>query len=213
MEASLETNHTSGNANTNSKLSYKKRLLWPILYLTVLAMLWLATPISELAFPPYAAHTVPFRELKNGGHTYILTTLKDLHFTGYAQKLFGYTHGYYYYTFHEGSCILALLAPASCEEGAPDIEEATVHVRIIKNFSDYGTLAAGLADALDWTSQSIQNYMPNYLLSEPGFHKLASLLLLGFYFISGACALMNIVICVICILFPRLSPSHRISDK
>lgn len=199
----METNQAS--AISNRKLAYKKRLPWPILYLAVLAMIWLVTPIAELAFPPHAAHAVPFRELKNGDHTYIVTTLKDLHFTGYTQKLFGYTHGYYYYTFDDGQCILSLLAPASCGEGAPDIEEITVHVRIIENFSDYGTLAAGLAEDLDWTAHGIQSCMPDYLLSEPGLHKLASLLLLGFYFLSGAYALTDIAICITCILFPRLT--------
>lgn len=192
------------------KLSYKKRIVSPILYIVILAILWSVTPISELALPIHTSHAVPFENLKDSDFTYITTTLKDLHFTGYTQKIFGYTNGYYYYTFDGDNCILALLAPDSCESGLPDIKEISVHVRIIEHFRDYAPLSKKLAADLGWTAKGIQSQVPDYLLSEPGFHKLASWLLVGFYFASAAYAVINIIVYAAYILFPQLSPTCRI---
>lgn len=188
---------------------YKRRLLSPVIYLMLLAALWMATPVSELVFPPSVSAFVPFAEIKNDHFTYITTTLTDLHFTGYTQKFFGYTNGYYYYTFDKNQCILALLSPDTCEEGLPDIDRVSVHVRILEHFDDYHALTAKLAEDLDWTVSGMQSQVPDYLLSEPGFNKLLSVLLLLFYFASGAYALVSICICAVYILFPVLSPACR----
>lgn len=203
----METYQTS--MITNIRHIYIRRLVSPVIYLLLLAVLWMAAPISELVFPPYVSTSVPFAELKNGHYTYITTTLTHLHFTGYTQKFFQYTNGYYYYTFDGGQCILVLLAPASCKEGSSDIDELTVHVRIIEKFNDYDALTTKLANDLNWTASGMQNQVPNYLLSEPAFNKFASLLLLSFYFISAIYAFVQACICITCILSPFLSPTCR----
>lgn len=188
---------------------YQRRLFPPAAYLLFLLLLWFMTPVSELVFPRHVSAEVPFRELSNGRTSYVTMTLTDLHFTGYAQKILGFTNGYYYYTFQEGKCILVLLAPATCGEGTPQIGQLHIRVRILRNFEDYQALTQLLADDLEWTASGIRSQIPDYLLSEPGFHKLLSFLLLAVYFAGGAYALGSLLACVVYLLFPALSPPCR----
>lgn len=188
---------------------YRKQLFWPVLYLLFLAALWLATPISELVFPHHVSDEAPFRELRAKHFSFISTTLTDLHFTGYTQKLLGYTNGYYYYTFQDGQCLFVLLAPATCKEGLPDIGQLSVQVRVIRHFEEYDTLTQHLAEDLDWTASGIRSQIPDYLLSEPESHRLLTVLLLGLYFFSGAYALAAAIAYTIYIRFPVVSPACR----
>ncbi len=204
----METYQTL-SISDNIRHVYKRRLLPPFLYLVILTVFWLTAPVSALVFPRFVSSPVSIRELHNSRFTYITTTLTSLHFTGYTQKYGGYTNGYYYYTFQDGQCILVLLAPDSCEEGLSDIEEITVRVRIMRNFDDYDSLTASIAKDLNWTASGIRSQVPDYLLSEPGFNKLASWALLGFFFLSGIYALVHLLLCTACIFIPDLSPACR----
>lgn len=204
----METYQTLSISN-NIRHVYRKRLLSPFLYLVILTVFWLTAPVSALVFPRFVSSPVSVRELHGSRFTYITTTLTSLHFTGYTQKYGTYTNGYYYYTFQGGQCILVLLAPDSCEEGLSDIEEITIRVRVIRNFEDYETLTADIAKDLNWTASGIRSQVPDYLLSEPGFNKPASMALLIFFFFSGIYALLHFLSCAACILFPALSPACR----
>lgn len=192
----------------NVRQLYKKRLFAPALYLLFLAALWMITPLPELLFPHALSSPVHFRELSSGKFSHITTTLTGLHFTGYTQTVFGYTNGYYYYTLADGEYLFVLLAPDTCENGKPDIPKLQVRVRLIRHFDQYDALTKQLAEDLNWTTTGIRSQIPDYLLSEPGFHKLLSLLLLGVYFISGICALIHLAVCAAHILFPTLPRSH-----
>ena len=188
---------------------YQKHLFLSVLYLLFLATLWLATPISELVFPQYAASAVPFRKLHANHFSYISTTLTDLHFTGYTQKILGYTNGYYYYTFQDGQCLFVLLAPATCKEGMPDIKRLPVQVRVIRHFEEYDILTQRLAEDLNWTASGIRGQIPDYLLSEPESHRLLTILLLGLYFFSAAYALAAAAAYAVYIRFPTAAPACR----
>lgn len=188
---------------------YYKRLLAPAIYLLFLTVLWFVTPIKGLVFPPEVSSEIPLQELHRNRCHYITATLRDLRFTGYTQKMSGYTNGYYYYTFQNGQCILVLLAPDTCGEGESYIPKQRVRARIIENFADYPALTRRLATDLDWTISGIRQQIPDVLLSEPGFHKLLSLLLPGFYFFSGAFACVSIFISILFARFPALSPACR----
>lgn len=202
----METVQTSIVATI--KRVYKKRLFSPVVYLMILMAVWLATPVSELAFPPSVSSADSPQQLYQDKSAYMIATLTDLHFTGYTQKIWGYTNGYYYYTFQENQCLFVLLSPNTCEEGLPAIEKLTVRVRTVKGFRDYSTLMDRLAKDLKWTVPGIRAQVSDYLLSEPGFNNLA-VPLLGFYFLSGIYALASILTCIAYILFPLLSPTCR----
>lgn len=186
---------------------YQKRLLIPIMYLLLLAVIWFTTPIAQLVFPQRLSSETPIQQLRTARSGYILTTLTDLHFTGYTQKILGYTNGYYYYTFQDDQCLFVLLAPATCGSGTPDIERLTVRVHVIRHFEEYDTLTQLFAEDLNWTASGIRGRTPDYLLSEPGFHKLLSFLLLACYFATAAYAAYGIILCVIRIMFPLLTPA------
>lgn len=202
--------HQSADFTTKSiRQIYKRRLFLPVIYLLFLALLWQLTPISELVFPHQVSDKVHFQELSTGRFSYISTTLTKLHFTGYTQNILGYTNGYYYYTFQDGQCILVLLAPDTCKNGQAYIEQLPVRVRVIRYFEHYDTLIQHLAEDLSWTASALRSQIPDYLLSEPGVHKLLSLLLLASYFLSGTYALIQMLLCACWMLFPSLSPACR----
>ncbi len=200
----MKTNHTF--VISAVRKVYRRQLLAPVCYLLILAALWFAAPISDLLLPVRAVSPDSFdEELHKYKYTYISTTLSDLHYTGYTQKFFGYTDGYYYYMFHEDQCIFILLSPKTCHNGAAQLEEVTVRVRMEEDFSDYSMLTEQLAEDLDWTASHLRGLVPNYLLSEPGFNKLASFLLLGIYFFSGLYALLHALLCIFYLCIPLLS--------
>lgn len=142
-----------------------------------------------------------------GGKQYISTTLSDLKFTGYTQSIFGHTNGYYYYTMRDEECIIVLLSPNTSEEGLPSIEEVTIKGKISKGNENFDTLLSNLSTDLNWTENGIRNKVSSYYISEPGFNHVGNWILFAAIFITGIYALLCIVLSVIYMFFPVLSPA------
>lgn len=142
-----------------------------------------------------------------GGKQYISTTLFDLKFTGYTQSIFGHTNGYYYYTMRDEECIIVLLSPNTSEEGLPSIEEVTIKGKISKGNENFDTLLSNLSTDLNWTENGIRNKVSSYYISEPGFNHVGNWILFATIFITGIYALLCIVLSVIYMFFPVLSPA------
>ena len=195
---------------SNIKQVYKRRLFSPVIYLILLLLIWIVTPISELAVPVQVTDGTQISTLYYQKRThYVNITLQDLHFTGYTQTLFGRTNGYYYYTIYDGECILVLLSPNTCEEGLPDIERVTIHAQLAQNHKDFSQLASKLAKDLNWSETALRSKVSSCMVSEPGFGKLFSELLVEFYALSGIYALISIILCIVYIIWPAFSPTCR----
>jgi hypothetical protein len=190
----------------NIKAFYRRRLFSPILYLCILAALWFIFPLSSLLSPPQLSGADSFQSAYESGDHYASATFTDLTFTGYTSRRWGSTSGYYYYTFWQDTCVIVLLSPATCEQGNPAIAEVTVRGQLQKSNPSYEALLAALADDLDWTQTGILTKMPGFYFSEPDYHPRFTLLLFLVYFGTGIYSVLILLLYLIYIFFPVLSP-------
>ncbi len=191
----------------NIKAFYKRRLAAPIIYLIVLILAWHFFSLSAVFSPDILPDDTSLETASRGGKQYISTTLSDLKFTGYTQSIFGHTNGYYYYTMRDEECIIVLLSPNTSEEGLPSIEEVTIKGKISKGNENFDTLLSNLSTDLNWTENGIRNKVSSYYISEPGFNHVGNWILFAAIFITGIYALLCIVLSVIYMFFPVLSPA------
>lgn len=126
---------------------------------------------------------------------------------GYTQSIFGHTNGYYYYTMRDEECIIVLLSPNTSEEGLPSIEKVTIKGKISKGNENFDTLLLNLSSDLNWTENGIRNKVSSYYISEPGFNHIGNRILFAAIFITGIYALLCIVLSVVYMYFPVLSPA------
>ena len=189
--------------------TYGRRVISPIIYCIFLIIVWFSTPLRSLMHPLAISDQAHIEALADNGDQYIITTLHDLNFTGYTQSRFGFVTGYYYYTMREDGCYLVILSPRTCEEGLPQIHDVTVRASIRRQPESYALLASQLADDLNWTKEGFYDTVSNCMISEPGFGRISSFLLLACFFISGVYAFLSIVLFTLYASFPVFSPASR----
>lgn len=191
----------------NIKAFYKRRLAAPIIYLIVLILAWHFFSLSAVFSPDILPEDTSLETAFRSGEQYVSTTLSDLKFTGYTQSIFGHTNGYYYYTMRDEECIIVLLSPNTSVEGLPSIEEVTIQGKISKGNENFDTLLSNLSTDLNWTENGIRNKVSSYYISEPGFNHVGNRILFAAIFITGIYALLCIVLSVVYMYFPVLSPA------
>lgn len=193
----------------NIKSVYRRKLIAPFIYLILLAILWGLLPLSDLLFPGELTGYAQIKDSYENNDTYIETELNDLYFTGYTSTYLGQTRGYYYYTIMENRCMFVLLSPHTSEEGLPHIGHARIRAKILRQGKAYQQLTEALAQDLSWTSAGLKSKVSGYILSEPAFHSLLSTLLMVLFFASALYAAAAIILSMIYIVFPVLSPPCR----
>lgn len=191
----------------NIKAFYHKRLLYPILYLLLLAILWLALPLGDMLHPYTLSQEESLQTAYKSKTRYVRATFDDLRFSGYTSESYGRTRGYYYYTMYHKQCIMVLLSPRTCEEGLPSIDSLSVTGRIIQGQESYQSLMASLATDLDWTQAGISNQVSEYYFSEPDYHPAATILLFVVYFATMIYAVVYVLMCLVFINIPVLAPA------
>ena len=202
---SMDTNYDH-YITRNIKAFYRRRLFSPVLFLIILAALWVIFPLKEMLFPVTVSQSQSFAALYEVDEHYIRTTLKDLNFTGYTNRSFGHTSGYYYYTNWGGQCSIVLLAPDTCEEGLPYIGSISIRGRILRGGDTYDALLAAIAEDLDWTADGIHQELTPYYLSEPDINPICTTCLFVIYFGTMAYSLLLLIRYLIYIRFPFLAP-------
>lgn len=185
---------------------YKHRLASPILYLMILTILWLVLPLHDILFPPQITSPLQLKNYFEEQSSYVQAEMEDLYFTGYTNTLFGQTTGYYYYTMWEQQCVVMLLSPKTCEEGLPSIPSVQLRGRILHNNKAFESLLLSLSQDLEWTKMGIENKVNSYFISEPAFRLIPSFLLLLVYFATGIYSLIHLILSILYIRFPVLSP-------
>ena len=191
----------------NIKAFYRRRLFSPILYLALLALLWLILPLNDLFYVDKIAEDTTFDEAYETGNQYVKIHLNQLNFTGYTRQNGHSTSGYYYYGIRDSQCVIVLLSPSTCEQGLPVIEDATVTGKIIEGSAAYEKLLSSLAQDLEWTPEGIASQLSPLYLSEPDYHIPSTRFFAVLYFGSMLYAMLSLLIYVLYIAFPVLSPA------
>lgn len=191
----------------NIKAFYKRRLFAPILYLLLLILLWCLFSLSAPLFPDSLASSDTLESAYRNDVEYIRADLSDLKFTGYTQSFLGRITGYYYYTMHNDECIIVLLSPDTSDQGLPRIEHANFYGKIIHGSENFELLLDNLATDLNWTENGIHNKISQYVLSEPDYNMIGNLVLYVVLFCTGGYALVCLLLFILYIFFPLLSPA------
>lgn len=190
----------------NIKALYKRRLFSPIIYLLLVVILWHVFSLTDLLFPVNLPENATLSEFYNNDEENVHTTLKDLKFTGYTRNHFSGTDGYYYYTIRNDECIIVLLSPSTCEEGLPSIEEVTVTAKIKTGSDSFHALLQNLSSDLNWTEKGISSKVSSYYISEPDYNHTTNTFLFLIIFATSGYAILCIVLYILFIIFPVLSP-------
>lgn len=190
----------------NIKAFYKRRLLAPILYLLALLSIWFIFSLSAPLFPTSLSDSDTLESAYRADIEYVHVELTDLKFTGYTQSFLGDVNGYYYYTMRGDECIIVLLSPHTSEQGLPAVEHASFNGRIVNGSDNFETLLSKLATDLNWTDNGIRNKVSHYVLSEPDYNMLGNMVLYILIFATGGYALVCLVLFILYIRFPLLSP-------
>lgn len=191
----------------NIKLFYRKKLVAPIIFIILLAILWIIFPLFQMLRPYSVKATDSFHDVYERGKSYCSVTLKDLRFTGYTKQFHSSTSGYYYYCTYNDECIIVLLNPRDCEEGLPLIESLHVNGKLDKGGDTLTTVYSKLSEDLGWTAAGILQELPEYYLNQPNYNSGMTVLLFVAYFAALIYAVVSIVLFMIYIRFPHLSPS------
>lgn len=184
----------------------RTKMVSPIIYLILLFLLWIFTPISEMVFPEKVDSKDNLKSLYEENVSFVDTKLSDLYFSGYTKTRFGINSGYYYYTKRGDECIIVLLSPSTSEEGLPKISSLQIKGRLAKSDRTMKELLANLSKDLDWTEEGITSKVSTYYINEPDCRSFGSYLLLILYFTSMVYALVSLILHVIYYRFPVLSP-------
>lgn len=190
----------------NIRAFYRRRLFSPIIYLLLLAILWLVFPLGDMLRPQKLQSEDTLESSYETKSSYVSTTFYNLRFCGYTSEAYGQTRGYYYYTMRGDQCVIVLLSPSTCEEGLPSIDQLKITGRIIKGKESYQTLLANLADDLEWTDSGINRQISPYYFSEPDYNRTITRILFVVYFGTMVYALLYLLTCLVYIRFPVLAP-------
>lgn len=195
----------------NIKSFYKRRILFPILYLVLLFVLGMCYPIQAMFFPHPISGDDDIKQLYVNRDRYISAPLNNLYFTGYTKEwLFG-TQGYYYYTMMGDQCVIVLLRPATCQQGLPVIKSLTLRAKVLYHSQAMERLLSHLAEDLSWNETGITGAVSPYMLSEPDAADLPTFLFSFLYAASGIYSILCILVYLIYILFPVCSaPCQRL---
>ncbi len=188
------------------KTYYKNRLYAPIIFLLLLLALSVVFPIWHLLIPKtYQAEDVSLYQIYNNKEVYARFDLKNLYFTGYTSKWLDNTRGYYYYTMLNSECVIVLLTPDTCEQGAPTIDEVTIKGEILYESQAARNLLTNLARDLNWNEDGILSTVSSYTISEPDATGITTQAFELFFILFAAYSIILIIVCCIFIAFPVLS--------
>lgn len=143
----------------------------------------------------------------NSSRCYVRANFTNLHFSGYTEDAWGKTKGYYYYTVYGDKCIIVLLSPGTCDEGLPVIEELSVRGKVVAGGKTYDELLSNLSSDIEWTPEGLTSQMSRYYFSEPDYHAGFTLVMFILYFGTFVYAVLSIILYMIYINFPVLSPT------
>lgn len=187
---------------------YRKRLIYPILYLLFTSILFGILPIFFVLFPTELSQMSDMQKLFQQNHVFVSATLKNLKFTGYTKKSFERTIGYYYYTENKDKqeCCIILLSPNTCEQGLSEIKQISIRGKILSADTGYHSLLENLSDDLSWTDSGIHSKVNSYYLSEPDFRYRSGIFLFVLLAISSLIAFVNLISFLLFIFKPECSP-------
>ena len=187
---------------------YQHRIVSPIIYLVILAVIAFFYPVNGMMHPVVADENEDIASLYDKNGRYIEITLSNLYFTGYTKRWLDTTVGYYYYTIMEDDCIIVLLNPDDSQQGLPVIDQITIRGKILYNSHAMNKLLLYLSEDLAWSQDGIASTISPYMISQPDITDFASVVFLSVYVISGLLS----VLCVMAFILPFLYYLHLSED-
>ncbi len=193
------------------RLFYRRRILFPILYLILLLALSVVYPVYGMFFPRRITAEDNMERLYKDRDRYVSASMGPLYFTGYTKEwLFG-TVGYYYYAMMDDRCVVVLLDPQTCKQGLPMIENVRFSAKILRDSGAMDKLLQKLADDLSWDEKGLSAAVSRYMLSEPDATDIRTRLFMAVFALTGLYATASILLYIVYLIDPALSrPCRRL---
>ncbi|MBU9728663.1 DUF6709 family protein [Diplocloster modestus] len=193
----------------NIRRFYLSDLIFPILFILILAAAWKYNPFQGIYTPMQIDSVQTLKNAYSSDNRYVKISLKDLHNTGYDYIRFGKIYGTYYYTFLDDTCLIVILSPNTVQDLTAPITELNIRAKIVRPNQSHKELLEHLAEDLCWTYQDLSLVVSPLILDEADYHLpfpsiLTLFLLLGF--LSASAVLITDLAYLIS---PRLAPVSR----
>lgn len=150
--------------------SLLRRMIFPILLLTLSALLALQTPRENYFSPRPLNFKSQYESFYNPKLPWVEVSVPRLSYTGCAVTRTSFlpgseVAGYYYYTLSDGLCQFYILdAPPGAVSSSP---EHTIRGRLIRMKADeYEALITDMADQLSWTPDALASMTSPYAITD-----------------------------------------------
>lgn len=183
------------------KQIYRKRILFPAVFLCALLVCCVLLDIFSVVFPKPLDPAKPKK--------YVTVSMSDLRFTGYTESVLGRTNGYYYYTVVNGECCLVLLSPATAFGGITKIPELTLRCERVPCSEVQRDVLKRVFQDLNLPYMRGVTGFSGWFFDEPDYHYGAGQLAFILSFLFFLYALYELITCILIIRRPYLSPSIR----
>jgi hypothetical protein len=204
-------NFHANHITRNIRVIYLRKLIIPLLYLSILAFVWDTFSFIDSIYPKTLDAPALTESYQKKGIQNVKLSLSDLYFTGYSNN-----HGYYYYTITDHTCYFFLLSPTKAgkrvgtkKDVYPYIKNITIYGHILDQPEIYQQLISNVANDLEWTQKAVGEMASTYIISEPDYRSGNGFFLLAVFVLTGAFAAVNLLLLLLYVLFPILSPPSR----
>lgn len=158
--------------------SQRRRLLCPLLLLMTVLFLAMCTSLPGYLSIQTLQKDQPLTDVPLQNTAYVRSPVSCLYYTGQDCWDHGTLVGHFYYTLCQDTCQFYILRASSGVPAAPYLEDVVVSGRLDSFGPELDTLAAGLADTLDWTKEGVLEASSSYYINGAAYLNIKELFLI-----------------------------------
>lgn len=193
----------------NIRRFYLTDLIFPILFLMILAAAWKYNPFRGIYTPMQIDSVQTLKHAYSSDNRYVKISLKDLHNTGYDYIRFGKVYGTYYYTFLDDTCLIVILSPGTVQDLSAPITELNIRAKIVRQNQSHKELLEYMSEDLNWTYQDLALVVSPLILDEADYHLPFPSILTLFLLLGSMCAFAVLIADLAYLVSPGLAPVSR----
>ncbi|WP_099468799.1 DUF6709 family protein [Konateibacter massiliensis] len=188
---------------------YIAKLVPALLFLILIGFLLYTYPFREVLFPKQLDTINSILDEHGNGQEFLTMTVPDLYYTGYDSEEKFLKKGSYYYCFIDDKCVFFLLNKKGKTPLPAELHDVTIKAKLIPNSAEQDFLLERFALDLKWTKTDLSSVSADFIVSEPDAFVLQTYLLLVLLVAFGIYALGSLLLSLLCLILPFLSPVCR----
>ena len=188
------------------RLIYLAKLIPALLFILFTVIVFFQFPFMELLFPKHVEDTNTIFEEYSQGNEFLEINVPTLYYTGYDYTKNSVIKGSYYYAFINDKCVFFLLGNQTTNNGAKQLNNITINSKLITDAKQRNYIIEHFSNDLNWTDADLTSMSADFIVSELNTFALSTYALLGIMGIVDIYALVSLIVSILFILAPHLSP-------